>query len=302
MGRCIKVRTPATTANLGPGFDSFGLALDLWNEVMFYQDNSDDLVTIEGEGSDALPRDSTNLIYQSAMRYAEMNHLPLPGDLRIFCKNEIPVGSGLGSSSSAIVAGLLGAKAIINSNASVHSLLQLANDIEGHGDNVAACLLGGMIITAQSDHQFLFSKVHTKDFKIIIALPQIELSTKDARDLLPEYVSMSDAVFNISRASILVNLLINGDWEKLNDVMQDRLHQPFRLSLIPGAQEALKVAHQYGAKSAVLSGAGPSILAIALDHEVEIGNAMMEAFSDAGVSSRIISTKVSGIGAYYKKC
>lgn len=302
MGRCIKVRTPATTANLGPGFDSFGLAMDIWNEVMFYQDNAGDLVTIEGEGSDELPRDSTNLIYQSAVRLAEINHLTLPADLRILCKNKIPVGSGLGSSSSAIVAGLLGAKAILKSNTSVHSLLQIANDIEGHCDNVAACLLGGMIIIALNENQFLFSKVQIKDFKIVIVLPQMKLSTKDARDLLPEFVKRSDAVFNISRASLLVNLLINGDLEKLNDVMQDRLHQPYRLSLIPGAQDAIKAAHQHGAKSAVLSGAGPSILAITLDHETEIGDAMKQVFSNAGISSRTIFTKISGIGAYYKNC
>ncbi|HAX95740.1 MAG TPA: homoserine kinase [Prolixibacteraceae bacterium] len=302
MGSCIKVKTPATTANLGPGFDCFGLALDLWNEVTFYQNDSNDLVTIEGEGSHDLPRDSSNLIYQSALRFAEINQLGLPKDLRIFCRNNIPVGSGLGSSSSAIISGLLGAKALFKSNSSVQSLLQIAYEIEGHGDNIAACLLGGFIIIAKNDLQFFFSKVKTKDFKIIIALPQMALSTEDARNVMPEYVSVSDAVFNISRASMLINVLINGDWEKLNEVMQDRLHQPYRLSLIPGAQEAIKAALQHGAVSAVLSGAGPSILAVTLDNQTEIESALKEAFSDAGVSSRIISTRISGIGAYYKNC
>jgi homoserine kinase len=278
------------------------MALDLWNEVVFCQNDSSDLVAIEGEGANSLPCDTSNLIYQSAARYAEINQLELPSDLRIICKNQIPVGSGLGSSSSAIIAGLLGAKALLKANTSVHSLLKIANEIEGHADNVAACLLGGMIITAFNDHQIIFSKVNTKIFKIIIALPQIKLSTKEARDLLPENVSMRDAVFNISHASILINSLISGDWEKLNDVMQDRLHQPYRLGSIPGAKEALKAAVQSGAKSAVLSGAGPSILAITLEKEKEIGNAMKEAFSKSGVASKIIPTRISGIGAFYKYC
>ena len=262
-----RVRVPATTANLGPGFDCLGLALDLWNEMSF---------SLEGEGvvvevaSDALPgaaavatlpHDDTNLVAQAFLRLCREAGRQPPHGLRIRCVNNVPASSGLGSSSTAIVAGLLGANTLLGRPLDRDRLLELAADMEGHPDNVAAALLGGLTIVVQTGERLLTKKILVPEVHVALAVPALAFSTRSARADLPEHVLMKDAVFNLQRTPLVVEALRTADYELLSQVMDDRLHQASRLKLIPGGPDAWLAAQHAGAAAVAVSGSGPSLIA-----------------------------------------
>jgi homoserine kinase len=294
-----RVRVPATTANIGPGFDCLGLALDLWNEVRFSVEGDDVVVTVEGPDPAGLPRDETNLVARAFLRLCEEAGRPAPAGLRIHCDIRVPMSSGLGSSSTAIVAGLLGANTLVGRPLDRDGILELAADMEGHPDNVAAALLGGLTIVVQKDDRLLTKKILVPEVHVALAVPDLPFSTDAARADLPTEVSMVDAVFNLQRTPLVVEALRTGDYELLSQVMDDRLHQASRLKRIPGGRTAWLAALNAGAAAVAVSGSGPSLIAfvsLATDAS-RIARVMAEAFAAEGVTAIPLGLAASAAGA-----
>ena len=296
----ITIRIPATSANLGPGFDSLGLALDLWNEAIITLaiENS---VQIHGEGKERLSTGENNLIIRSAQKLAEQVGKRLP-PFHLDCVNHIPLSSGLGSSAAAKLTGLLGANALLGKPLSKEEILDLATEMEGHPDNVAPALLGGLVVSNVENGKVLAHKIdlnanHESPVHITVVFPDFHLSTQQARAALPEQVTLKDAVHNISRAVMVTEAFRSGDLELLGKAMTDTLHQPYRLWLISGGREAMDAAKGAGAAAVAISGAGPSIIAFSSKGDPEIGEAMTHAFEQAGHAARTFQLKISHHGA-----
>lgn len=309
----ITASVPATSANLGPGFDSLGIALDLWNhfELLETEGDAQVLVEIIGEGAGQLPADNNHLvaqIFQSELRHQiELGHWSEGKQtrqkyFRFVCRNHVPPGSGLGSSSTAVLGGLLLAQAYVRCmtgralQPESYELLTRAIAIEGHGDNVAPALLGGLVIVADSDDGPIVQKVVTDLQQVVVCVPNYHFLTTSARSLLPTHISQSDAIRNIGRSMLVVEALRSADYRLLARVMSDRLHEPYRLPMIPGGADARRAALDQGAAAVSLSGAGPGLIAFAESDHVAIGEAMRKAFADAGISARfwVLSTSQDG--------
>jgi len=289
------VRVPATSANLGPGFDCLGLALDLWNEADFSvqagawagagASPAPTVVVVEGFGAGRLPLDETNLVAQAALRLFAAKGLAAPA-LHIHCRNTFPPGSGLGSSSSAILMGLLGANGLIDEPLTDAEILNWAAEIEGHPDNVTPALLGGLTISILGSRGVVAHQIAPAPWWVAVAVPVAEISTHAMRAALRDQVPLRDAVFNLGRVPLVVEALRSGDLPLLIEAMADRLHQPYRLPLIPGAAAAIEAAQNLGV-AAALSGAGPGVAAFAQDREMAqaCAVAMSLAFADVGLAS-----------------
>jgi homoserine kinase len=293
----VTVHVPATTANLGPGFDCLALALDLWNEITFRLEGADVKVEIEGEGKGCLPTASSNLIARTALDFYDRMGRPKPQGLKIHCKNNIPLSSGLGSSAAAVLAGLLGANALLSEPAGQVEILRLADEIEGHPDNVAAALVGGLVVVLGGENGLLVRRFEVPSIPVTVVLPEVDLPTKAARAVLPKTVPLEDAVFNIGRAALVVDALRSGNLDLLGQVMEDRLHQPYRLGLIPGGKRALLAARSAGAAAAALSGAGPSLAAFGGDPEKVCGS-IEKVFNDEKVPCSSYRLKSINRGAW----
>jgi len=298
----IVIHVPATSANLGPGFDALGLALDLWNRTSIMPAR-EFAVSVQGEGAQRLATGRNNLIVRAAQRLAERAGKPLP-TFRAECANRIPLSSGMGSSSAAILTGLLAANAFLENRFTRDEILNLASEMEGHPDNVAPALLGGLVVSTMEDGRVIARPIPLgMDVQITIALPDFYLPTKQARAALPKKVSIRNAVYNISRTPLVVEALRTGDLDLLGKVMNDRLHQPYRLRLIPGGASAMEAAKTAGAAAVALSGAGPGVIAFSSKAEAGIlqgdiiGESMKRAFEAAGLAARIFSLRVSSRGA-----
>lgn len=286
-----RVRVPASTSNLGPGFDCLGLALALYNELTLelYSDHGPDLVRIDGEGEDELPRDQKNLM----VRAARMLIAPEAGRLVFRAVNCIPLGRGLGSSAAAILAGLYAADAVLKrSPKRTRKLLDMACSLEGHPDNAAAAVHGGLTACVQGDEGLRVQPLRLhKSVAAVVCVPDYELPTKTARAVLPKKVPLKDAVANVSRTVLLASALSDGKWEQLALATEDRLHQPYRGSLARGMEEAIAAARRVGSCGAFLSGAGPSVAALcpAGLRAVLVGRRMREAFAKEGVRVRVLT-------------
>jgi homoserine kinase len=297
----VRVYVPATTANLGPGFDALGLALNLWNETEFISTQNGTIsLDIQGEGVEKLPRDATNAIAQAALQVYHLAGKPCDG-LHIHCINRVPLGSGLGSSSAAMVTGLLGANALLGNPFSNTEILKLAIENEGHPDNVAPAMLGGLVASIIHEDEVISLRLpasaRRETIRITVVLPDFDFPTQQARAILPKQIDRKDAIYNISRAVLVTEALRTGDLDLLGKAMTDALHQPYRLPLIPGAQAAMEAARRSGAAAVALSGAGPSLIAFSNGREEAIGMAMKEAFEQAGLHARIFYLRVSERGA-----
>ncbi len=297
----IHVKVPATTANLGPGFDALGLALNLWNEAEFTCTDADEItVTVSGEGEDKLPRDAENGVAKAALMVYEMAGKSCPG-LQIDCVNRIPLGSGMGSSSAAMLTGMLGANGLLGNPFSNEEILKLAIETEGHPDNVAPAMLGGLVASIVHGERVFSMRLSAKaghgPIHTTVVLPDFDFPTSHARSLLPNEVQRSDAIFNISRGVLVTEALRTGNMELLGIAMKDTLHQPYRLPLIPGAIDALKAGKEAGASAVALSGAGPSLIAFSAKENPAAGAAMKAAFGVAGLSARIFELGTSYEGA-----
>jgi len=292
----VVVRIPATTANLGPGFDCLGLALDIYNTVELSL-AVETTVQITGEGQGQLSLGPNNLILQAADRLAEQTGQQVPG-WHLRQHNEIPLARGLGSSSAAIVGGLIAANELLQADLNTKQLLEIATEIEGHPDNVAPALFGGLTACCVEAEDVCCIRLDTpRELDVGIVIPRFEVGTRQARQVLPEQVSFDDAVFNASRAACTLAALIAGRWEVLSTVMKDRLHQPHRASLIPGMEEVIAAAEEAGAHGAALSGSGPTVVAFATEQHDAILEAMVKAFGNFNVEATAFWTKANDRGA-----
>lgn len=258
----LEVRVPATSANLGSGLDSLGMALSLELKVT-YRPAASLRVETFGEGANELPHDQSNLIWSSASRlYWESTGSQMPAGI-VEAFSEIPVSRGLGSSAAAVVAGLLLASALLPEPLNRERLLQWATSIEGHPDNVAAALYGGFVL-AYRDRQGLIrvSQYAPPPLTSLLAIPAYPVPTKDSRAILPPQVSREDAIFNAQRVGLWIHALASRDWTVLRDAAEDRLHQPYRTVLVEGLADLIQVSYEGGAYAATLSGSGPTIMAL----------------------------------------
>lgn len=281
----LVVTVPATSANLGPGFDCLGLALDLWNTTTFRIGGDGIQVCVKGEGAGQLPEDSGNLVVQSFTALYVRREATMPRDLQIECHNLIPLGSGLGSSTAAVLTGLIAANFFLGQPLSKLDLLRMTIDIEGHADNAAAALFGGLVLVAADVHPPIVRSYPLPSLNIVVAVPDVRLPTREARTVVPEQIIRADAIFNLNRLALLIDALREGDRRLLMTAIDDRIHQPYRLPLIPGSQAAIQAARELGA-AAALSGAGPSVIAFANDNAYAVADAIQMAFQNAGVSTR----------------
>ncbi len=295
MRPSVTVTVPATTANLGPGFDCLGLALTLYNRVTMTDAAATFTIHVTGEGAAWLPTDESNLVWQSAQRLFETVG-KWPSGVQIEQENQIPAGSGLGSSAAAVVSGLVAANALVKAGLSPSELLQLATEIEGHPDNVAPALFGGLTLINHTDHGLHLEQIPVPPLTVVIVLPAFDLPTAQSRAALPPQIPLKDAIFNIGRMGLLVRALQTGDHHKLCVAMQDRLHQPYRLPLVPGLGEAFAAAYSAGASAVALSGAGPSLIAFAPHNHEAIVAACTRAFAQAGLTSRAWVLSVDNTG------
>ncbi len=289
------IRVPATTANLGPGFDCLGLALDLWNDVEVEAVGNKLSMTVEGEGANEVPLDSSNTIYKAMVTYAQRHHKSLPKGIQMHCRNRIPFGAGLGSSAAAIVSGILAASALLDIPQDVADQLDCATQIEGHPDNVGPCLMGGLVAAIVNDQKVVARKLEVASLSLMVVVPDFHFPTKAARAALPTELARKDAIYNLGRLALLTNAMGRGDLDLLADTMQDKLHQPYRIPAIPGAADAINAATQNGAAAVALSGAGPSLL-IVLHNDSErtkVGNAVQTAFKAAGLVARIFTPTIA---------
>lgn len=293
----IRVQVPATTGNLGPGFDCLGMALELYNTVEMISTSHGLSIEISGEGASDLPRDEKNLVYQAAQRVFNQAGYTPPG-LKLRLSNQIPVAKGLGSSTSAIVGGIIAANLLAGGKLSVKEIINLACSIEGHPDNAAPAVLGGIVISVQTDGEVKCIKIQPPQFlKGVVAVPDYSLATKTSREILPVQVSFQDAVFNVARAAFLVAALQQGDMALLGIAMEDRLHQSFRSSLIPGLKKVFAAAKLAGARGVTLSGSGPAVIAFADSNFDLIARVMGDTFRQNGIKSKVLVLKPNPIGA-----
>lgn len=282
----IHLRAPGSASNLGPGFDCLGLALTIYNRITVREVSGSGVnITITGEGAGDLPEDDQNLFYSSAVAAAEMAGGSLPG-LSVEMDNQIPLVRGLGSSSTAIVAGISAANLLLGEPLDTSDLLNLATRLEGHPDNVSPCLLGGFTISALKDGSVEHIRaLPSPELRAIVVVPHFEIRTEAARKALPDSVPHRDAVFNVGHASLLTAALIKADFQILRAAMKDRLHQPYRAHLVPGIEQVLDAAESSGALGACLSGAGPTLLAFTVDDGVNIKRAMLAAWKNVHIDA-----------------
>lgn len=258
----IKVRVPASSANLGPGFDSMGVALGLYNYVSAEETEGGIYIDIKDESRKFLPRNENNLIYQSMSKLFEKAGYQ-PKGLRIELENNIPVTRGLGSSSASIVGGLVAANEMCKANFSKDQLLELAAEIEGHADNVTPSLMGGFIVNSFNKNKVNYVKVPLNDdLRFAAFVPDFYLQTSRARSALPKTVAHRDAVYNVGHSALLTASLITGQYENIRYAIGDRLHQHYRKKLIPRMDEIFRVCYRNDALGVYLSGAGPTIVAM----------------------------------------
>ncbi len=297
------IRVPATSANLGPGFDCLGLALNLWNELQVDVCGDRLEIDLQGEGQGTIPRNQKNAIYKAMQAYAKRHALSLPAGIKLQCHNRIPLGAGLGSSAAAVVEGILAATAVLDLPEDRSDQLDCATQLEGHPDNVAPCLMGGLVAAGMNGQQVIARNLPVAPLSFVVAVPEYSFPTRSSRAALPKEISRQDAVFNLNRLAFLLDAVAKGDLDLLSLAMQDLIHQPYRIPLIPGAAQVIQNAKEAGAAAVSLSGAGPSLLAVlrnSADHQ-KVGGAMLEGFAQAGLKARIFSPEISFSGASITK-
>ncbi len=301
FGRTVKVRVPGTSANCGAGFDTLGLACTIYNELeLTLNDNSELIIENFGDGADDIPKDESNMVWQAiktTLKKAEVDSDEIGGHLRMW--SEVPLSRGLGSSATAIVAGIKAANELMDGRFSDSDMLQIATGIEGHPDNVAPAIYGGFTVSVVTDGVAeTMAFMPRFDMHLVVAVPDFPLSTKAARDALPKMVPLKDAVFNVGHAAMLVGALASGDDRFLHHAFEDALHQPYRAKLIPGMSDVFDAAKKAGALGATISGAGSSLIAYTLENERAVGDAMLEAFARNGVNAKVLYLEVDRHGAH----
>ena len=304
----VTARVPATTANLGPGFDSFGMALPIYNEITIEEtvmpgtgieisviaDNQEDLNIM------MIPTDNTNIVYKAVeLLYNSIGQTP--SELKITIKSDIPIAKGLGSSASVIVGGLMAANELLGRPADEAALLSIATEVEGHPDNVTPAIVGGIVISSQEeDGSVVYRKLNwPEDWKIMVCVPDYELVTDIARSVIPKEIPLKDAIFNLKRSAMFVQAVSTADEELMKLALTDKLHQPYRMKLVPGLNEIINnLKHEEDVLGCVLSGAGPAILVITKGNSQEqIKDIIKNTWLDLNVKSDIQVLKIEDTGA-----
>jgi homoserine kinase len=294
----VRVKVPASTANLGPGFDSLGMALNLyaWIDMAISDETAIHLI---GDQMNGIPTDKSNLIYKVAQMVFEQAGVSHP-ELDITMYSDIPLTRGLGSSASAIVGALAGANALIGNKLTQYELFQIASRLEKHPDNVGASLFGGIVVAFWDGEKAESIRIEPDvNLEVLVAIPAFQLSTEKARSVMPKQVAMKDAVFNLSHSSLLVAALSTGNLGMIRHAMKDALHQPYRAELIPGMKTLLEQAENHGALGVALSGAGPTMLALVdarSDQKEELEAFLKGTLAKEGIEAQTLWLKPSGEG------
>lgn len=306
----ISVKVPATTANLGPGFDCLGMALPIYNTVTIEEtvlpgtgieinvlsdDASADELSLEH-----IPMDENSIIYKAVeLLYNSIGQTP--SELKITIHSQIPIARGLGSSASVIVGGLLAANELLGRPADEVALLSIATEVEGHPDNVTPAIVGGLVLASQEeDGSIVYRKLDwPDDWQITVCVPDYELSTDIARSVLPQQVPMSDAVYNAKRLAMLIEAVNTKDAELMKTALHDKLHQPYRMKLVPGLEKIMEnLKHEDNVLGCVLSGAGPSILIISHKNGLDkIHSIVKETWADLNVKAEVMTLPIEKNGA-----
>ena len=258
----VKVKVPATSANMGAGFDCLGVALGLYNYVEAEETDNGLVIDIKDSTADYLPGNERNLVYRSMKTLFDEVGYTAKG-LHLVQKNDIPVTRGLGSSSAGIVGGLLAANEISKADLSRDEILAISARIEGHPDNVAPAIMGGMTVNVTDFGKIKYVRTDVpEDLMFAAFVPEFTLSTKKARGVLPKTVSVRDAVFNMGRSALLMSSIMTGKYENIRAATADKLHQRYRKKFIPNIDDVFKAAYRADALGVYLSGAGPAVVAI----------------------------------------
>lgn len=292
----ISVRVPATSANLGPGYDAVGLALSLSMRISLDR-APQPIVEVYGTGSDLIPHGPEHPAYRAASFVAELAG-EYDAHFHLIQENDIPPARGLGGSAAALVGGAVAANDLLGRALAPPDLLNLVCDLDGHPDNAAPALLGGLVIGTLTPEGISAVRLEPRDLKVVVAVPDFAVSTTAARHALPDSVPHKDASFNVGRAGLLLGALATGEYDLLRVAMQDRLHQPYRSHLIPGLEDVIEAACSSGAYGACLSGSGPTVLAFAPEkHARKIAAAMFTAFKARAVQAKTWTLDVDLTGA-----
>lgn len=293
--RVIKVKVPASTANLGPGFDCLAMALGIYDEIeMKLSDKVS--ISVKGEGEKDIPQDENNLMLQVTEHFFRQVGKPYSG-MQIKVKKNIPVTRGLGSSAAAIVGCLYGANELLGRPYKREELFNMASHLEGHPDNVAAAFYGGFTLAwkEQADAKAL-SFAPPSTLKIVLGIPSFDVYTIRARNILPAVWPKDDVVFSMSRACLLTAAMVTKKYDLLTTACQDRLHEPYRGQLIPGYDEIRSQLLKDGALGVVISGSGPTILAFVNKNVDKIRKTMVDGFKKHKVKSTTLLVKPSPFG------
>lgn len=302
----VSVKVPATTANLGPGFDCLGLALPIFNEITVEETvmpgSGIEINVIEdSETYDILsiPKDKDNIVYKAIeLLYNFVGQTV--SDIKITIKTNIPVARGLGSSASVIVGGLMAANKLLGNPADDAVLLSIASEVEGHPDNVTPALFGGFCLSSmEDDGSVSYSKLEwPKDWKFTVLIPDYELDTRIARSVLPESISIPDAAYNVRKCAMLIDAVYRKDADLMKKSLKDKLHQPYREGLIKGFKELNELlSNKDDILGCVISGAGPTILVISKNNGFEkVENEVKQIFEDFNVNCDIRTLEIENEG------
>ncbi|MBI1869929.1 MAG: homoserine kinase [Chlamydiae bacterium] len=300
MGKTIRIKVPASTSNLGSGFDTLGLALELVNEIEISISGKSLSVEIEGEGAQELPKNGSNLFVQAMDLGFKSCGKTRPKGLQVRMVNHIPLARGLGSSASAIIGGLLAAQKISHKSLSDQEVLQLALKLEEHPDNLVPALVGGLSLSILEGREVVFLALPIPvGLQVVMTIPEFKLSTKKARAVLPKKVPFRDAVFNLGRSSFLTAALVAGRYDLLKLAVKDRLHQPYRFVLTPKMKKVFDLASEAGGCGTVVSGSGPSILTFLNHHDVpsDLVKALTEQLDHQKIQAQVKVLNISRQGA-----
>lgn len=299
------ISVPASTSNLGASFDTCGLALSLYLRVDVEPRSSGVDITLSGEGADLIPRDESNFIWQVANYVAAERGQNL-GGAKLHVDSQIPLARGLGSSSSAIIAGISVYEVLSGEQLSEQEFFRYAMHYETHGDNLAPSYLGGLVLACVRDEgEGKFSLLAVKRqwpdaIKLVIVIPDFEMETAKMRAALPREIPLRDAIFNIQRAALLQAAISEGRYDLITEALRDRLHQPYRAPLVPALSEVLKLNDKLeyypGLLGVAISGAGSTMIAFALDGCADIAEAMKTRIEACGISARAMEVTVNNQG------
>ncbi len=296
----VYVRVPATSANMGSGFDSLGIALGIYNTLKISEIESG--IVVYNNSKEYIPIGEKNLVYRAICRVFDEVGYKKKG-IRIIQNSDIPVTRGLGSSSACIIGGMLAANVFSGRKLSYKEILNLAAEFEGHPDNVTPALFGGFCIAATENGKTVYTsnKLDPK-LKAAIMVPDFFLSTKLSRGALPEIVPLADASYNISRASLLTSALINGKYDDLKSCVGDKLHQDVRKENVPHFDAIMEKSYEFGAKATYLSGSGPTIVSLISENYEDFENNMSEFLKTLDSKFSIKICSIDNVGAILKEC